>query len=94
MNGIKDANVYTFTPPPIPALGNASGFNFKLVDQANLGHDTLLQARNMMLGMAAQDSRLTNVRPNGMSDVPQYKLDIDQEKASALESLSPILLIP
>ncbi len=84
MNGIKDANVYTFTPPPIPALGNASGFNFKLVDQANLGHDTLLQARNMMLGMAAQDSRLTNVRPNGMSDVPQYKLDIDQEKASAL----------
>ena len=84
MNGIKDANVYTFTPPPIPALGNASGFNFKLVDQANLGHDALLQARNMMLGMAAQDSRLTNVRPNGMSDVPQYKLDIDQEKASAL----------
>ncbi len=84
MNGVKDANVYTFTPPPIPALGNASGFNFKLVDQANLGHDALLQARNMMLGMAAQDSRLTNVRPNGMSDVPQYKLDIDQEKASAL----------
>ncbi len=84
MNGIKDANVYTFTPPPIPALGNASGFNFKLVDQGNLGHESLLQARNMMLGMAAQDSRLTNVRPNGMSDVPQYKLDIDQEKASAL----------
>ena len=83
-NGIKDANVYTFTPPPIPALGNASGFNFKLIDQGNLGHDTLLQARNMMLGMASQDSRMANVRPNGMSDVPQYKLHIDQEKASAL----------
>lgn len=84
MNGIKDANVYTFTPPPISALGNASGFNFKLIDQGNLGHDALLQARNMMLGMAAQDGRLANVRPNGMSDVPQYKLHIDQEKASAL----------
>ncbi len=83
-NGIKDANVYTFTPPPIPALGNASGFNFKLIDQGNLGHEVLLQARNMMLGMASQDARLSNVRPNGMSDVPQYKLDIDQEKASAL----------
>ena len=82
--GIKDASVYTFIPPPIPALGNASGFDFKLVDQAGLGHEALLQARNMMLGMASQDNRMIGVRPNGMSDVPQYQLDIDQEKASAL----------
>jgi len=82
--GIKDASVYAFIPPPIPALGRASGFNFKLIDQAGLGHETLSQARNMMLGMASQDSRMIGVRPNGMSDVPQYKLNIDQEKASAL----------
>jgi HAE1 family hydrophobic/amphiphilic exporter-1/multidrug efflux pump len=81
---IKDASVYAFIPPPIPALGNASGFDFKLVDQAALGHESLLQARNMMLGMASQDPRMIGVRPNGMSDVPQYALDIDQEKASAL----------
>ncbi|WP_321390536.1 efflux RND transporter permease subunit [uncultured Desulfuromusa sp.] len=81
--GIKDASVYAFIPPPIPALGNASGFDFKLIDQAGLGHDALLQARNMMLGMASQDPRMVGVRPNGLSDVPQYKLDIDQEKASA-----------
>ncbi len=82
--GIKDASVYAFIPPPIPALGHASGFDFKLIDQAGLGHETLLQARNMMLGMASQDSRMVGVRPNGMSDVPQYQLNIDQEKASAL----------
>lgn len=82
--GIKDASVYTFIPPPIPALGNASGFDFKLVDRAGLGHETLVQARNMMLGMAAQDNRMIGVRPNGMEDVPQFKLAIDQEKASAL----------
>ncbi len=82
--GIKDASVYTFIPPPIPALGTATGFDFKLVDQGGLGHEKLLQARNMMLGMASQDSRMVGVRPNGMSDVPQYKLNIDQEKASAL----------
>ena len=81
--GIKDASVYTFIPPPIPALGNASGFDFKLVDQAGLGHETLLQARNMMLGMASQDARMVGVRPNGMSDVPQYQLEIDQEKATS-----------
>ncbi len=82
--GIKDASVYTFIPPPIPALGNASGFDFKLVDQAGLGHHALLQARNMMLGMASQDHQMIGVRPNGMSDVPQYQLEIDKEKASAL----------
>ena len=82
--GIKDASVYAFIPPPIPSLGNASGFDFKLVDQAGLGHEALVQARNMMLGMATQDARMIGVRPNGMSDVPQYNLDIDHERASAL----------
>jgi HAE1 family hydrophobic/amphiphilic exporter-1/multidrug efflux pump len=84
LSTIKDAAVYAFIPPPITALGNASGFDFKLVDRAGVGHDALMQARNMMLGMAAQDSRLVGVRPNGLSDVPQYNLKIDQEKASVL----------
>jgi HAE1 family hydrophobic/amphiphilic exporter-1/multidrug efflux pump len=84
LSGLKDAMVYAFIPPPIRELGNASGFDFKLVDRAGLGHDALMQARNMMLGMAAQDPRLSGVRPNGLSDVPQYNLKIDQEKASVL----------
>ena len=82
--GIKDASVYAFIPPPIPSLGRASGFDFKLVDRAGLGHETLSQARDMMLKTASQDGRMIGVRPNGMSDVPQYKLNIDQEKALAL----------
>ncbi|STI84066.1 acriflavin resistance protein B [Escherichia coli] len=27
---------------------------------------------------------LTSVRPNGLEDTPQFKIDIDQEKAQAL----------
>jgi len=38
----------------------------------------------MLLGLASQDKRLTKVRPNGMEDVPQYRVDIDWEKAGAL----------
>jgi HAE1 family hydrophobic/amphiphilic exporter-1 len=34
--------------------------------------------------MAAQDPRLVNVRPNGMEDVPQFRIDVDWEKAGAL----------
>ncbi len=81
---IKDAMVYAFIPPPINELGNATGFDFQLVDRAGLGHTALVAARNQMLGMASQNSKLVGVRPNGLSDVPQYKLDIDYEKAEAL----------
>jgi HAE1 family hydrophobic/amphiphilic exporter-1/multidrug efflux pump len=81
---IKDAMVFAFFPPPIIELGNATGFDMQLLDRGNLGHEALMNARNQMLGMAAQDTRLVGVRPNGLSDVPQYKIDIDHEKASAL----------
>ncbi len=84
MYGIKDASVYAFIPPAILALGDATGFDFELVDQAGLGHTALMNARNQMLGMATQNPKLVGVRPNGLSDVPQYKLTIDYEKAEAL----------
>ncbi len=45
---------------------------------------SLMAARNQLLGMAAQDKRLFRVRPNGMDDVPQYRVDVDWEKAGAL----------
>jgi HAE1 family hydrophobic/amphiphilic exporter-1/multidrug efflux pump len=84
MFSIKDASVYAFIPPAILALGDATGFDFELVDRGGLGHTALMNARNQMLGMAAQNPKLVGVRPNGLSDVPQYKLHIDYEKAEAL----------
>lgn len=84
LSQIKDAVVYPIAPPPIRELGNASGFDFHLVDRAGRGHDALVQARNQFLGAASQNPKLTSVRPNGLDDVPQYKINIDSEKASAL----------
>jgi len=82
---IKDALVFPFNLPAIVELGTATGFDFQLIDQANLGHDKLTQARNQLLGMVAQHpDLLTQVRPNGLEDTPQYKIEIDQEKATAL----------
>lgn len=81
---IKDAMAYAFYPPPIRELGNASGFDMQIVDRSGHGHEALMDARNQVLGMAAQNSKLMGVRPNGLNDVPQFKLEIDQEKASAL----------
>jgi multidrug efflux pump len=81
---IKEAMVFPFVPPAITQLGTSSGFNLQLQDLGGLGHDAMMEARNQFLGLAAQDSRLVGVRPNGQEDNPQYKLDVNQEKASAL----------
>jgi multidrug efflux pump len=84
LSQIKDAVAFAFFPPPIRELGNASGFDLQLVDRGGLGHEALMNARNQLLSMAAQNPKLAGVRPNGLDDVPQYKIDIDTEKASAM----------
>jgi multidrug efflux pump len=81
---IKDAIVFPLNPPPIPELGNATGFTFRLQDRAGLGHDALVAARNQMLGMAGKSKVLAGVRPEGLEDAPQLQLDIDRDKANAL----------
>ncbi|WP_459618347.1 efflux RND transporter permease subunit [Bordetella sp. 2513F-2] len=80
----RDATVMAFAPPAVIELGNATGFDMMLVDRGGVGRETLLQARNQLLGMAAQSPVLAGVRPNSTEDAPQYKLEIDREKASAL----------
>ena len=82
--GVRDAFIFPLSPPPIPELGSASGFNFRLQDRGGLGHDALLAARNQMLGMAGQSKLLTSVRPDGLEDAPQLQLDIDRDQANAL----------
>jgi len=88
---IKEAQVFAFNLPPIAELGRATGFNLYLQDRGGLGHEALLNARNQLLGMAAQEPTLMQVRPNGMEDAAQLKIEVDQLKAQALGvSLSEI----
>ena len=80
----QDAMVFAFAPPAITELGNATGFTFQLLDRAGAGHAALMQARNQLLGLAAQSPVLTAVRPNGQDDEAQFRLVVDWERASAL----------
>jgi len=84
LSSIKGATIFCMPPPAVTELGNATGFDFMLQDRGDMGHDKLTQVQGQLLGMAAQDPRLARVRPNGMADVPQYKVDLDWEKAGAL----------
>ncbi|HJV71004.1 efflux RND transporter permease subunit [Ideonella sp.] len=82
--GIRDAFIFPLSPPPIPELGTATGFNFRLQDRGGNGHAALVAARNQLLGMASQSKLLQGVRPDGLEDAPQLQLDIDRERAAAL----------
>ena len=77
----KDATAFAIAPPPIRELGNASGFNLMLQDLGGLGHDELVKARDELLAKANQDPRLSQVRHSGLQDRPQFKIDIDHQKA-------------
>jgi multidrug efflux pump len=81
---IADAQAFAFAPPAALELGNATGFDLELLDRTNQGHDQLMQVRDELLGMARKDPQLQQVRANGLDDEPQYKFDVDWEKASAL----------
>ncbi len=80
----REAQLFAFQPPAVMELGNANGFDMELVDRGNLGHEKLLAARNMLLGLANHDPRLFAVRPNGLEDAPQFQLVIDRQKSQAL----------
>ena len=80
----KEAMVFAFVPPAVIELGTANGFDMYLQDLTGQGHAKLIQARNQLLGMAAQNPKLMAVRPNGQEDAPMYKLNIDYEKLKAL----------
>jgi HAE1 family hydrophobic/amphiphilic exporter-1 len=80
----RNSLAFAFPPPAVVELGIATGFDFQLLDRGGLGHQKLMEARNQLLGMTFQDKRLTKVRPNGMEDVPEYRVDVDWEKAGTL----------
>ena len=81
---IREAMVFAFPPPAVIELGQANGFDFQLLDRGGLGHAGLMAARNQLYGIASTDSRMTRVRPNGLEDVPEYRIDVDWERAGTL----------
>jgi hydrophobe/amphiphile efflux-1 (HAE1) family protein len=84
LSSVRNALVFAFPPPAVVELGTAKGFDFQLLDRGGLGQAALTEAQNQLLGIAAKDPRLTAVRPNSMEDVPEYRIDVDWEKAGSL----------
>jgi hydrophobe/amphiphile efflux-1 (HAE1) family protein len=80
---IRAATVIAFQPPPVLELGLVAGFQLQLEDRAGIGHERLVQAGGELLARGARDLALAKLRPGGLADRPEYKLEIDEPKASA-----------
>jgi hydrophobe/amphiphile efflux-1 (HAE1) family protein len=83
LSRLKSATIIAFQPPPVLELGLVAGFQLELEDRAGIGHERLMQAGDELLARAANDPALAKVRPGGLADRPEYKLDVDDSKASA-----------
>jgi len=81
---LDDGIAFAIQRPPISALGNASGFSFKLEDRQGLGRDALLAARDQLLQLAAESDIIVNLRSEEQPPAPQVRVDIDRVQARAL----------
>ncbi|KGJ91349.1 efflux RND transporter permease subunit [Colwellia psychrerythraea] len=80
---MPDAQIMVFNPPPIPGLGNSSGFDFKLQDSEGRDPAELAQVMNGLIYEANQRPELSRVFSTYRANVPQYFLEVDRNKAKA-----------
>jgi len=80
---LPDAQVMIFNPPPIPGLGNSSGFEYRLQDSEGRSPAELAQVMNGLIFDANQRPELTRVFSTYRANVPQYMLEVDRNKAKA-----------
>ncbi|MDP8990940.1 MAG: multidrug efflux RND transporter permease subunit [Acidobacteriota bacterium] len=82
--GVKDGVVFAFGMPPIQGLSNAGGFEFMLEDRTGGDTQQLADAAQVVLDAAGQRTELANINSTFRNNVPQYKVDLDTEKAQTL----------
>ena len=78
---IKDANVVTIPPPPVPGLGSAGGFKMMLEDRAGLGSEALVKAARALVAAANDDPNFAGVFTLFNAGSPSVYADIDRLKA-------------
>jgi multidrug efflux pump subunit AcrB len=82
---LPEATIMTFAPPTLPGLGNASGFDLRILAQAGQSSAELEQVTRQVLQMANQHPQLSRVFTTWSSNVPQLTLTVDRDRAARLD---------
>jgi HAE1 family hydrophobic/amphiphilic exporter-1 len=80
LSGLPKGTVFSFSPPAIPGVGTAGGFQIALEDRA--GRDVQFLADNLAKFMAAAGKRpeIAGLSTTFLPSVPQQFVDVDRDK--------------
>ncbi|EAU43097.1 Acriflavin resistance protein:Hydrophobe/amphiphile efflux-1 HAE1 [Fulvimarina pelagi HTCC2506] len=84
-SGIQDGMILAFNPPPIQGLSTTGGFDLFVQDRRGAGTQALLETTNALVAAASERPELAGVRTTFSASVPQYEVEVDRQKAKALD---------
>lgn len=82
--GVSDATIFALNPPPIMGLSISGGFEMYLQDRTGGSLEALGAIADQIVAKANQRPELAMVRNSLNMKIPQYKVNLDREKAKAL----------
>ncbi|HEY9800756.1 MAG TPA: efflux RND transporter permease subunit [Leptolyngbyaceae cyanobacterium] len=88
LSAIKDAVVFAVNPPTIQSLGSVGGFVFQLQDRGDRNNsdiNNLVKISHDLIGRANQTPGLQGVFSTYTANAPQLLIEVDREKAEALQ---------
>ncbi|MBD2002022.1 MULTISPECIES: efflux RND transporter permease subunit [Cyanophyceae] len=86
LSGITEARVLPVNPPAIQGLGSFGGFQYQLQDQrGNSPLESLVQSMGQLLGRANKTPGLQQVFSTFAANTPQLLIEVDRNKAKALQ---------
>jgi hydrophobe/amphiphile efflux-1 (HAE1) family protein len=78
---VDDAQVFFLSPPPVPGLGNGSGFAMVIQDRGGAGYEALQGATFAMMGAAQQNENVSQVFSLFNTGSPRIEADVDRDRA-------------
>ncbi len=81
---IEEAQCFAFVPPAIPGIGNVGGLQMQVEDRKALGMTELQKAVDALTQDYGSKSAIASMNSSFEADVPQYRINIDRDKAIAM----------
>ena len=82
---IKEGLVLAFNPPPITGMSMTGGVEGYIQNRGGESIEQMMAKTNEFIALAQQRPEFASVQTTFSTSTPQYKLDLDREKAAALD---------
>lgn len=83
-NGIEEAFIAIFPPPPVQGLGTVGGFKLQIEDRTDQGYEKLNNVLNQVIDKARNTPELTGIFSSYKINVPQLYAELNRTKAMQL----------